>query len=49
MRYAILTAALAACTNAYAGSRDVPTTYEAHEWRAPGPGDGKLVELDNME
>jgi len=49
MKYAILSAALEGCTHAYSTSGDVSTTYEAHEWRAPGSGDGKLTDLVSME
>ena len=49
MKSAFLSAALSVCTNAYAISNDAPGSYEAHEWRAPGPGDGMLVEQENTK
>jgi hypothetical protein len=50
MKYTFVSAALAVCTNAYAISGDVPTSYEAHDWRAPGPGDGELIDpVNNTE
>jgi hypothetical protein len=49
MKSAFLSAALAVCTNAFAISDNVPNSYEAHDWRAPGPGDGMSVEQVNNE